>query len=553
MLKLFQSVRPFKIATALHDAFAGFALAAMNIPQALGYTKIAGMPVVTGLYSLLLPAVAFAAFGSSRFLVVSADSATAAIFASGASRLAPADSGHYVALAGAVALLTAGFLLLARLLKLGFIADFLSQTVLSGFLTGVGFQVGIAVLGEMLGVPVSARRTILQFAQVLRRLPQVHPPTVAVSVAVVVTMLLLKRFAPKVPGALIAVAGAITASAVWNFSGHGIAIIGPVAGGLPQFKLPDLSWSDLPPLLSVAASCSVMIITQSAATARVYAASHEQELDENADLAGLSAANAVAGLSGTFVVNGSPTQTAMVEGAGAESQVAQLATAAIVAVVLLFLTGPIQYLPRCVLGALVFVIAIRLIKLRTILDLRRESPGEFGLALIAAGVVVAAGVEQGILLAMILSLLRIVQHSYDPHTGVMSLNQEGNWQLNPVTPGATTEPGLVLYRFEADLFYANANRFSEEVRLLAGQPPTPVRWLIVDAESMTHLDYSAARVVERLQQKLTSSGTQLGFARMPWGLRADFARHRLTAVIDPKLVFNRLHEALAAFEKRSTP
>ena len=149
-------------------------------------------------------------------------------------------------------------------------------------------------------------------------------------------------------------------------------------------------------------------------------------MDENADLAGLSAANAVAGLSGTFVVNGSPTQTAMVEGAGAQSQVAQLATAAVVAVVLLFLTRPLQYLPRCVLGALVFVIAIRLINLRTILALRRESPGEFGLALIAAVVVVAAGVEQGILLAMILSLLRIVQHSYHPHTGVMTLNAGRN-------------------------------------------------------------------------------------------------------------------------------
>jgi SulP family sulfate permease len=553
LVKFFQSVRPVKIATATRDSFAGFALAAMNIPQALGYTKIAGMPVVTGLYSLLMPAVAFAAFGSSRYLVVSADSATAAIFASGASRLAPPGSPQYVALAGAVALLTAGFLLLARLLKLGFIADFLSQTVLSGFLTGVGFQVGIAVLGEMLGVPVTARRTTLQLAQVLRRLPQVHPPTVAVSVVVVVTMLLLRRFTPKVPGALIAVAGAMTASAVWNFSGHGIAILGPVAGGLPQFKLPEVSWSDLPPLLSVAASCSVMIITQSAATARVYAARHEQELDENADLAGLSAANAAAGLSGTFVVNGSPTQTAMVEGAGAESQVAQLATAVIVAVVLLFFTRPLQYLPRCVLGALVFVIAIRLIKLRTILALRRESPGEFGLALIAAAVVVAAGVEQGILLAMILSLLRIVQHSYDPHTGVMALNQDGIWQLNPVTPGAMTEPGLVMYRFEAELFYANANGFSEEVRRLVGQAPTPVRWLIVDAESITHLDYSAARVIEQLQQKLKSLETQLGFARMPWGLRADFARHRLNEVIDPTLIFNRLHEALAAFEKLHAP
>jgi MFS superfamily sulfate permease-like transporter len=296
-----------------------------------------------------------------------------------------------------------------------------------------------------------------------------------------------------------------------------------------------------------------MIITQSAATARIYAARHRQQLDENADLAGLSAANAMAGLSGAFVVNGSPTQTAMVESAGAQSQVAQLATAAIVALVLLFLTRPLEYLPRCVLGALVFMIAIRLIKLRTLQAIRRESPGEFALALTTAVVVVVAGVEQGILLAMILSLFRVVRHSYHPHTGVMVLNQNGNWDLNPVASGATTEPGLVMYHFGATLFYANANRFAEEVHCLVGQPPSQVRWLIVDAEAMTHLDYSAARVVQELQQNLTNCGTQLGFARMPWGLKADFTRHHLTGVIDPSLIFNRLHDALAAFEKLRTP
>jgi high affinity sulfate transporter 1 len=553
LLKIFQGIRPFKPAAALRDAFAGFTLAAMNIPQALGYTKIAGMPVVTGLYTLLLPLVGFAAFGSSRYLVVSADSATAAIFASGVSGMAPAASARYVALAGAVALLTAVFLLLARLLELGFIADFLSQTVLVGFLTGVGFQVGIAVLGEMLGLEISASRTLLQLAQIFRRLPQVHLPTLAISAVVVGILILFRRFAPRVPGPLIAVVGAIAASAFWNFSGRGIAIIGPVAGGLPHFEAPAVSWRELPSLARVAASCCIMIITQSAATARVYAERHRQQLDANADLAGLSAANALAGLSGAFVVNGSPTQTAMVEGAGAQSQMAQLGTAAVVALVLLFLTRPLEYLPRCVLGALVFMIAIRLIKLTTLLAIRRESPGEFALALTTAGVVVAAGVEQGILLAMILSLLRIVRHSYHPHTGVMVLNPLGTWDLNPVAPAMTTEPGFVLYHFGAALFYANANRFAEEVTCLVGQPPSQVRWLIVDAEAITNLDYSAARVVLELLQNLTSGGTQLGFARISWDLRADFTRHHLTESIDPSLIFDRLHDARKAFEKLKGP
>jgi MFS superfamily sulfate permease-like transporter len=554
LLSPFQSARRLKPADALHDVIAGSTLAAMNIPQALGYTKIAGMPVVTGLYTLLLPLVGFAALGSSRYLVVAADSATAAIFAGGALDLAPAASGRYVALAGATALLTAGFLLLARLLKLGFIADFLSQTVLTGFLTGVGFQVGIAVLGEMLGIPISAHRPILQLAEVFRRLPEVHLPTLAVSVVVVAALVLFRRFAPRWPGALIAVAGAISASAIWDFGGHGIQVIGPVAGGLPHLGIPAVSWRDLPPLIPLAASCSIMIITQSAATARIYANRHHQPLDENADLAGLSAANATAGLSGTFIVNGSPTQTAMVEGAGAQSQIAQLSTAAVVALVLLFFIKPLAYLPHCVLGALVFMIAIRLINFRSLADIRPESPGEFALAITTASVVVVAGVEQGILLAMVLSLLRVVQHSYHPHTGVMVKKEDGSWKLNPVAPGAVTKPGLVMYRFGATLFYANASRFATEVKSLIGQRPSPVRWLIIDAEAITAVDYSAARVVRELHQDLTNRGVELGFVRMAWDLKADFDRHHLTEVIDSSRMFDHLHNVLSTFEKlQATP
>jgi len=211
----------------------------MNIPQALGYTKIAGMPVVTGFYTLLLPLLAFATFGSSRYLVVAADSATAALLAGGISGMAVPGSARYVALAGMVALLTAGLLLLARVLKLGFLADFLSRTVLVGFLTGVGFQVGFSVFGEMLGIEIHSSNTVVQVCQILRGLPQASLPTVALSTIVVMSVYLLQRFAPKVPGALIAVAGAIAASALWNFPAHGIMVIGPIVGGLPHLSLPQ--------------------------------------------------------------------------------------------------------------------------------------------------------------------------------------------------------------------------------------------------------------------------------------------------------------------------
>ena len=547
-LRLMQAMRPFSRAGAVRDALAGIQLATMNIPQALGYTRIAGMPVVTGFYTLLLPLLAFAVFGSSRYLVVAADSATAAILAGGISSMAPLASARYVALAGMVAMLTGGFLLLARMLRLGFLADFLSQTVLAGFLTGVGFQVGIAVLGEMLGVEVRSPGTVGQLAEVARRLPQAHLPTVVLAISVVAGVFALDWFAPRMPGALIAVVGAMIASAASHFAEMGIAIIGPVAGGLPHLGLPEVNWGDVRALISVAVSCFVMIVAQSAATARVYALRHDQRLDENADLVGLSAANAAAALSGTFVVNGSPTQTAMVESSGGQSQLAPVVTAAVVALVLFFLTGPLQYLPRCVLGAIVFIIAIRLIDLRGLYSISRESPGEFALALTTAGVVVLVGVEQGIVLAMVLSLLRIVRHSYQPHTGVLVEDESGIWRSSPAVAGAVTEPGLVIYSFGAALFYANAGRFSEEIRDLVGPAPSPVRWLVVDAEAITNVDYTAARVVRQLQQYIARCGVELAVARVSSELKADLDRHHLTETIGAERIFHRLHDALAAYD-----
>jgi sulfate permease, SulP family len=547
-LKLFPGIRPLNRTGVVRDAVAGVAFAAMNIPQALGYTRIAGMPVVTGLYSLLLPILAFAAFGSSRFLVVAADSATAAILRSGLAGMAPTASTRYVALAGLVALLTAVFLLLGRLCRLGFVADFLSQTVLVGFLTGIGFQVGIAVLGQMLGVQVTSRRSILQLVEIGRELPRVHLPTLAVTLAVLAFVFALRWSAPNAPGPMIAVILATAASALWNLAGHGVAVIGAVAGGLPHLAMPDVRWSDIRPLLSVAGSCAVMILTQSAATSRIYAARHHQRLDENQDLIGLSAANAAAAFSGTFVVNGSPTQTAMVEGVGSRSQIAQVTTAIVVALVLLFLTKPLQFLPQCVLGTLVFLVAIRLIKLRSLQDILRESPAEFALAVTTALVVIIAGVEVGIVLAMVLSLLRIVHHSYHPRTGVMIPDEAYVWKLIPPTPGAVTEPGLVMYRFGAALFYANASLFSDEILGLVGPSPSSVRWVIVDAEAITNLDYSAARVVEELKKNLADAHVQLGFARVTWNTRGDFDRHHLTEAIGTPWIFNRLHDALEAYE-----
>lgn len=545
-LTLLGGLRPFRRGGAVHDAVAGVTLASMNIPQVLGYTRIAATPVVTGLYTVLLPLVAFAVFGSSRHLVVAADSATAAIFFGSLSHMAEPASEKYMAFVGMVALLTAGFLLLARVFKLGFLADFLSRTVLVGFLTGVGLQVGIAMLGDMLGVTIHSHRTFAQAWEILQGSSQIKAPTLGLSALAAGGILLGKRVAPRFPVALFAVIGSIAASAAFGFAERGIAVIGPVPGGLPSIGLPKVTWSETLALVPVAASCFVMIITQSAATARGFALRHRERIDEDADILGLSAANAAAAISGAFVVNGSPTQTAMADRAGAQSQFAQLVFAGVVLIVLLFLTGPLQYLPLCVLAAIVFTIAVGMIDLASLRDIRGESPGEFFLAVATAVAVVAIGVEQGILLAIALSLLRHVGHSYRPHTAILVPDAAGRWMPAHVAPGKQTEPGLIVYRFGADLFYANHNRFVDEVHTLVEHAPSSVHWFVVDAGAITNIDYSAALSLRDLLDDLARRKVGMIFARVRPSLRSDMDRHRVTAAISTTWIFETLHEALAA-------
>ncbi len=544
-LKLLKGVLPLERAAALRDVLAGVTLASMDIPQVLGYARIAGMPAVTGLYAAFLPLLAFAIFGASRHLVVSADSATATIFASRLSTMAPVASPQYVALAGMVALLTAALLLIARIFKLGFLADFLSRTVLVGFLAGVGVQVGVAMMGDMLGIAVSSSRTLRQLDSIVRHLPQIHPATLGISALVVSVILVFKRFMPRFPVSMLAVAGGIAASYVYDFARHGISVVGPVAGGLPPLTLPFATWQQTLDLVPVAASCFVMIIAQSAAAGRVFAQRYHETVDTDADILGLASANLVASLSGSFVVNGSPTQTAMADLAGGRSQLAQLVFAGVVVVVLLFFSSALQYLPHCVLAGIVFTIGLKLIDIKSLSAIRKESPGEFTLALVTAAAVVVIGVEDGILLAVALSLLRHVRHSYHPHTMMLAPGPGARWQPVPAVPGIETAPGLIVYRFGADLFFANDHFFVDDVRLLLDRAPTPVRSFVVDAAAITDLDYSAAKTLADFCDGLKQRGIDVIFARVDQYLRADMDRHGITATIGEARIFETLHEALA--------
>jgi len=549
-LRPLAGILPLVPAQVPANLLAGVTLAALGIPEVLGYAKIAGMPVVTGLYTILLPIAVFALVGSSRHLVVGADSATAAIFAAGAVGLATVGSPRYIALAGLAALLAGGFLLAARLIRLGFLANFLSRTALVGFLTGVGIQVAAGQLGALLGVRGAGHGTITTVVDAVRGAPHANLPTLAVSLAVIAVILGMRLVTRRIPGALLAVVGAIVVSKVVDLRAHGVSVLGPVPTGLPRLVLPRVGWYDAPALIGTAASMFVVILAQSAATARAYAARYDETVDQNDDLVGLALANVAAGLSGTFVVNGSPTKTQMVASAGGRSQMAQLTTAVVVLVVLLFLTGPLRDLPIAVLAAVVFLIGLELIDVRGMRAIFAARRAEFVIAVLTAAAVVVIGVEQGIILAIALSIIDHLRYSYNPRNIVLR-RVEGphHWRATAAAPGERTLDGLVIYRFGASLYYANAHRLLADVAAFA-QDGQPLAWFCLDAAAIGNIDYSAAQALHRAHHHLESHGARLVVAEPSPDVRAELDRCGLTALIGQEAYFDSIGGVLEAYRDR---
>ena len=532
------------------DIIAGITLAALAIPEVMGYTKIAGMPVVTGLYTILIPMALFAIFGSSRHLVVGADSATAAIMAAGLVGLAATASPEYVAYAGILALMAAGMLILARLAKLGFIADFLSRTVLIGFLTGVGISVAIGQISGMLGIPGGGAGPVQKLITDIKQLSQTNLYTLAVSVAVLVIIVGGRKINKKIPGALIAVVGAIVVSYLVDLSSHGVALLGTVPGGLPKIGFPTgatLNTSTLGQLLGVAFSMFIVILAQSAATSRAYATRYGESFSENVDLVGLGIANIGAGLSGTFVVNGSPTKTQMVDSAGGRSQLASLTTSVIVVIVLLFLTKPLAYMPDAVLASVVFLIGVELVDALGMRKIYAQRPLEFWVALITAAVVVFVGVEQGILLAIILSILIHTRHGYKPKDSVVSVDPSGKQHVSPVSSHIQALPGLMIYRFHHSMYYANAEHFTQEVIDLVNSAQPPLSWFCIDADAIDDIDFSAAATLREIYNMLKGKGIRLVMAEVADDVRHELDLSEFTDLIGKDAIYETLVDVEAAY------
>jgi sulfate permease, SulP family len=530
---MLQGILPIQRFQVPAEIVAGITLAALNIPQAMGYTWIAGTPVITGLYAIFIPTALFALFGSSRHLVVGADSATAAILAAGLVGLAASGSSEYLALCGVLAFMAAVMLIIARLIRLGFLADFLSRTALIGFLTGVGVQVASGEMADMLGLPRGGHSPIGYLIHDLQHLQQTNFHTLAVAIAVLAIILGFDKISKKIPGALIAVIGAIIVSWAIDLASSGVATLGAVPRGLPRFGLPQvhLSTSLLMHLSPTAFSIFVVILAQSAATSRAYATRYGERFSEKVDLVGLSLANVGAGLTGAFVVNGSPTASEMVDSAGGRCQLAQITSSVIVLLVLLFLTGPLAYMPVAVLSAVVFLICMDLIDVKGMRQIFRERPIEFGVALITAATVVLLGVEQGILLAMFLSLVSHTRHGYRPKNAVIVAAQPEGRKAEPVATRGQLLPGLLAYRFTHGMYYANAEQLSEEVTWLAKEAKPPLVWFCIDASAVDDIDYTAAATLRSLYAMLQEQGIRLIFYAVPGEVYAQLERSGITGLV----------------------
>ena len=405
----------------------------------------------------------------------------------------------------------------------------------------------------MLDLPGGGNGPLEKLSHDLQHLGGINPYAAAVSFAVLAIILGGKKISEKIPGGLLAVVGAIVVSWAINLGAH-MHTLGEVPSGLPTIGMPQVAWSwDLvQKLLPTAFACFIVILAQSAATSRAYAAKYSENADENVDMVGLGIANLGAGLSGTFMVNGSPTKTQMVDSAGGRSQISNITTAIVVLLVLLFLTRPLAFMPTAVLSAVVFLIGLEMIDIRGMRKIFAEARAEFWVALLTALTVVFVGVEQGIILAMALSLLDHVRHGYRGHNAVIAADTVEGWQTVPVTSPAQIQPGLLVYLFSHSAYYANAQQLADEVTKLATEAQPGLSWLCIDMVAMGEIDFSAAATLRETTALLQKQGIRLVLVHTSGDVRAQLDRYGITATLGADAYFGSIRAVMEAHAKATS-
>lgn len=511
------TARAYRLAWLPHDLFAGLALSAMLVPVGIAYAVASGLPGIYGLYATIVPLLVYAVFGPSRILVLGPDSALAPIILGVVLPLAAGDPSRAIALAGALAVVSGGICIVAGLARLGFVTELLSKPIRYGYMNGIAFTVLVSQLPTLLGIGIlgdGPAQALVELSQAVMA-GRTNWTAVAVGGGTLGLILLLKR-APRLPAILIAVVGATLAVASLDLPARaGLSVLGQLPQGLPQFAMPWIGADDLIPVLVGGAAVALVSFADTSVLSRVYAARTGSRANPNQEMIALGAANLAAGVFQGFPISSSTSRTPVAEASGARTQLAGVIGALAVAALLVAAPNLLEHLPHTALAAVVVVAAIGLVDVQGLVRIYRMQPWEFWLSMTCFAGVVALGVIPGIGLAIFIAVIEFLWDGWRPHSAILG-RADGVKGYHDITryPGARQVPGLVLFRWDAPLFFANAEFFRERALEAVAQSPTPVKWLVVAAEPVTSVDVTAADALSALDDQLEAQGVELCFAEL---------------------------------------
>ena len=541
-----RTARHYPRSWARPDLVAGLVLAAILVPQGMAYAELAGLPPVTGLYTTIACLIGYAIFGPSRILVLGPDSSVSPmIFAAITPLLAGGDPTRAIALAGMLALMVGLIEIGLGLGKLGFVADLLSNEVQVGYMNGLALVIIVGQLPKLFGYSVPSGSFGAELKSFVTGLDQTVVAAVAIGAAALVVLLVLPRITRRVPAVLVAIVGATIISAIVGLESHGVKTVGALPQGVPRPALPWTSVSDVGPLVVAAVGITLVSLADTIATASSFGARRGETTDANQEMIGIGAANMAAGCFQGFAISTSGSRTAVAEQAGAKSQGASVVGAVAVVMLLLFLNGLLADLPQSVLAAVLIAAALTLMNLDALRRYYRVRRSALVLSLCATAGVVVLGVLPGIVIAIGLAIILFFRRSWRATGAVLGrASHPGGWQSVARHPDASELPGLVVFRWEAPLFFANTSQFRDQVRELVRD--RHASWVIIQCEAVTDLDVTAAEMLKQLDLELNAAGTHMAFAEMRTRLQDLVSRYGLYETLDRDRFYPSIEAAVEA-------
>lgn len=542
---LLPSLHGYRSSWVAGDLGAALTLLAIAVPEQLATARLAGVAPLTGLYAFVVGSVLFAVVGSNPQLSVGADSTIAPLFGAGIAVLAAPGSAHYAALAATVAVLVGVAVVTVGVLRLGWVAEFLSAPIISGFMGGVAVIIAVHQLPDLMGLPSASGSTIHRAGMALTHLGQTNGWALAIGVAGFAVVVVGARIDRRLPGALIALAGSTILVRALDLPAHGVMVLGSLAhGGSPHDGLQTMSWSTVGATAPLAAVVALVVVSQTAATTRAFADRPGYQVNVNRDFLGVGAGNIVAGLVGAFPINASPPRTAAVAAASGRTQLAGLLAAAAVAS-LIPAIALLEDLPVATLAAILIAIAIRILPLRDLIDVARYDRFEFGLAILTLVTVALVGVEQGIGVAVGLAILDRTRLSARPHIQILGrIPSTTSWAPLSTTEHAAEIPDVLVVLFATPLWYANAGHFRTQMSAAINRGDRPPRLVVLDTVGMTDVDYTGSRALRQLLDELDHLGTDFAMARTNKTVHAALMRSGLLAHIGEDHLFSSVGEAV---------